>query len=507
MDKRIMFNEDDTHFLFTRSGWENLGEKEIREFIRQYEGTGISDFLLCCAGQMSDFPSKVRECWLDKYDQKLENGIAVDYTEHPVVKCANYLWREKGLDFYAIAIDELRRIGIAPWLSVRMNDCHDNEEATSFLHPAFFYEHPEYRRVTHREAMEYFDRCLDYSHEEVRIRMLEYLEEVVMRYDADGLELDFQRELFCFKIGHEYEGIEIINEFLRQVWCILTRASEKWGHRVKLCVRTLATPQDALDSGYDVWTWAQEGLVDVVVPTPRWETTNADIPVELWKRLLAGTDVLLAPGIEILQKPTRKAPFHSTSIESVYALATQMLSLGADRIYLFNYMDVPDEKAKEDYGVARFWSPLADNHYMNMLNTLSSLDKLMQTERRHVVTYTDLGPAWYKVNENTLLPLTVQPGSDPRFVRVRVGQVPEDARVEVRLGTDAPADALKVYVNSNPCPYLRNETVVPDYTANEAKVYAVNLGGQQSPFMVVEMIAQNQAVTVDYVEIHVIPQA
>ena len=75
MDKRIMFNEDDTHFFFTRDGWENLGEREIRDFIRQYEGTQIGDFFLCCAGQMSDFPSSVRESWLNKYDQKLENGI------------------------------------------------------------------------------------------------------------------------------------------------------------------------------------------------------------------------------------------------------------------------------------------------------------------------------------------------------------------------------------------------------------------------------------------------
>ena len=504
MDRRIMLNEDDTHFFYTRDSFAHLGEGEIRDFIRQYEGTQIGDFLLCCAGRIASYPSAVREDFLDKYDQKAENGLPVEYTRHPVPRCVHRVYRELGLDFYAICVDELRRIGIRPWLSVRMNDCHDNDLPASFLHPDFFHDHPEYRRVRHHAPMGYYDRCFDYAVPEVRKRMLDTVEEIAFRYGPDGIELDWMREAFCFRIGHEWEGIEIINQFTRDARAILDRAEEKWGHRILLAARTLRDPQAALDSGFDAAQWAREGLVDVLIPTPRWQTTDSDIPVEMWKRVLSGTGVKLAAGIEILQQASWTEDVRIyTAPENVNALAAQYLSEGADAVYLFNYMDQPEETAARKDDSSHANSSIGPENYMKLLHTVGSKDTVVRVERRHVKTFMDIGPVWYDMEKLAPLPVTVKAGR-AACLRLRVGEIPTDALLEVRLGVSGEeTDAPRVYVNSEPCEYLRSEAVVPAYTRKPARVYGVENSGKLPPFLVVEMIAGENDITVDYAEAHV----
>ena len=505
MDRKIMLNEDDSHFYYTRNAFDTLGEKEIRAFIRQYQDTQVGDFLLTCAGRIADYPSAVRESYLDKYDQKTENGRPVDYTGHPVPRCMARIFRELGLDFYAVCIDELRRIGIRPWLSVRMNDCHENDAPTSFLHPDFFHEHPEFRRVRHHAPMGYFDRCYDYAVPAVRRLMLDTVEEIAFRYDADGIELDWMREIYCFRIGHEYEGVEIINRFTRDVRAILDRAEKKWGHPIRLAARTMRDPQTALESGFDAVQWAREGLIDALIPAPRWQTTDSDIPVGMWKRLLAGTGVKLAAGIEILQQSSagNSGGRFYTTIENVNALAAQYLSEGADAVYLFNYMDQPDPEAlKADQAFSEGCS-LAPANYMKLLHTAGSRETALRAPRRHVKTFADIGPVWYDMARLAPLPLTVKAGGSG-CLRLGVGEIPAEAAVEVRLGVSGgEAEAPAVYVNSEPCPYVRSEAVVPAYTRNPARVYAVENDGSLPPFLVIEMIAGEKEITVDYAEVHV----
>lgn len=500
-----MLNEDDTHFFYTRNSFPHLSEKDIRDFIRQYDGTQVGDFMLCCAGRIADYPSSVRDDYLDKFVQKTENGYPVDYSDHPVPHCVNRIYRELNLDFYAICIDELRRIGINPWLSVRMNDCHDNDKPTSFLHPNYYHEHPEYRRVRHHKPMSYYDRCYDYAVPEVHKLMLDTVEEIVFRYDVYGIELDWMREIFCFRIGHEYDGIEIINRLMQDVRSILDRAGEKWRHPIRLAARTLRDPQTALDSGFDTLQWAREGLIDVLIPTPRWQTTDSDIPVEMWKRLLAGTDAKLAAGIEILQQASagnNGGRFYTTT-ENVNALAAQYLSGGADAVYLFNYMDQPHpEGLPADHAYSVRCSLEPDN-YRRLLSTVGSLETVMRAERRHVKTFADIGPVWYDKTKHAPLPLVVK-AEQTGFLRMRVGAIPPEAAVELRLGIDeAQALAPEIYVNSKPCKYLRNETVVPAYTRNPAWVYSVENDGSLPPFLVVEIIGGVKDTTIDYAEIHV----
>lgn len=59
---RLMFNEDWIHFLMTRYEQNiDVDEAVLKEFIYQYKGTQVTDFVMNVNGTVSTYPSKTRE--------------------------------------------------------------------------------------------------------------------------------------------------------------------------------------------------------------------------------------------------------------------------------------------------------------------------------------------------------------------------------------------------------------------------------------------------------------
>jgi len=173
----IILNEDPTHFCCTRNEWGiKIDKEEMESFVEQYANTHVTDLILCVNSQLSAVPSKILESFTDKFHQKIENGNKVDYSNNILGKTVQYLFTED-IDFFKVCINRLKEIDINPWLSIRMNDCHNNADETSFLLPNFFHENPHLRRVTHRPPIGYFDRCLDFAQQVIYDRMLNYFEE------------------------------------------------------------------------------------------------------------------------------------------------------------------------------------------------------------------------------------------------------------------------------------------------------------------------------------------
>ncbi len=503
MNKGIMLNIDDTHFLYSRSGKGiEVTEAEVRRFVRQYEGTQVTDLIFSCAGRIICYPSKVSTNWLDKYRQKEENGRPVDYSG-TYARLAHEMYEVRGIDPYALWLQECRDIGVRGWLSLRMNDCHDNDLETSVLHPDFYHEHPEYRRVTHRPVDGYFDRCFDYAEEAVRQRELALIDELLERYDMDGIELDWQREAFCFRPGAEWEGIEIINEFTREVSRRVKAAAEKRGHEILLSARVPADPEHALEMGFDAAQWAREGLVQVIIPTPRWRTCDCDIPVPMWKRLLAGTGTEIAPGIEILLQPGRCRRFYA-STDQVTGLAAQHFALGGDKTYLFNYFDDPDPEDSywPEGGVGHPDMGVKWAHQQILLRTIGDPDKVRLALRSHMVTERDLMPEW-RITER-VLPFICEEAHKYKQVRVCVGDIPAEAKVTLTLGLAAGrAEDLAVYANRRPARLLGEAEVRPAYFDHAAFAFEVENDGRLPVYLLLEIAMTGDPVEIDYIEVHV----
>ena len=127
MNKGIMINIDDTHFLYSRTAKQiEVNEAELRRFVSQYKDTQATDLIFSIAGRITCYPSKVATSWIDKYLQKEENGQPVDYSG-TYARLSYEMYMVRGIDPFAIWIDECRKQGLRGWASLRMNDCHDND--------------------------------------------------------------------------------------------------------------------------------------------------------------------------------------------------------------------------------------------------------------------------------------------------------------------------------------------------------------------------------------------
>ena len=115
-------------------------EHAIREYVRGYDKESISDLFLCCFCQTSIYPPKSRPWWASKYYQKIENGVEVDYSGLNRLKHMIDMYSALSEDPFSIMIDEARKQGISPYISVRMNDGHHSGEKTSFLHDDYYYK-------------------------------------------------------------------------------------------------------------------------------------------------------------------------------------------------------------------------------------------------------------------------------------------------------------------------------------------------------------------------------
>ena len=113
-----------------------------------------------------------------------------------------------------------------------MNDVHSVDEPDNFMHSTFWREHPECWRVPHGSASPWVNRAMNYAHAEVREHQMALVRELLERYDADGLELDWMRFGYHLTPGREREEGAILTEFVaHDVARLANEWSTKRGHR------------------------------------------------------------------------------------------------------------------------------------------------------------------------------------------------------------------------------------------------------------------------------------
>lgn len=437
----LFFNEDWTHFLWSR--FENkieLNEQVLKDFIYQYKGTKITDFCLNVNGSISSAKSEIFETFAQKYLASSENGEAVDY-KNTYAKAA-YDLEQAGLDQYKIWVDSLREIGIRPWISIRMNDCHDNYKNAGLRKSSDVEKHPEFWRIKHRDADEYFDKTFDYEVPAVRQKMLSYIKEMLENYSPDGLELDFTRESDLVEIGKEYDSFSLITSFIGEVKLLCEKQSEKTGKKIKIGVLLGANITATFNSGFDVKEWCDNSLVDFVTILPRWRTINTNMDIGLWKRLVTN-GAKLGTGLQLLVKPVDNFADKMALVDHDFGQAVANLTLGADYIYLYNHFDT---LTSDIFDAVVENSVREPENLKKILNNIDSLDTALNFKRRHILTFDDYAAAWDSAPAR--LPLTLQPWFSK--IRIAVGKIIKGSNVELILGFTEKINPneLEIYLNS-----------------------------------------------------------
>ncbi len=447
----IALNEDDSHYYFSRAG-QKLDADKVASWVDGYAKTQVKELLLNPQAMRTVYPSKVWDpIWKDydpdgPDDQPLLNSLQPK-DQKEIRKWIHTAWQlfQDGIDPYRVWIDRSRQKKISPWISMRMNDSHCTYDERHCFHNEFWRNNPQFRRVPYR-SRELTEKSLDYAHKEVREHHMKLVKELVERYDFDGLELDWMRFGFHFRPGFEREGAPILTDFMVKVRRLLDKAEQKRGHKIKLGARVPSRPQTAAGLGMDAVTWARKGLVDMLVVTP-FLFMETDMPMELWKELLHGTNVTLAAGLErILLEYWNPPypPYPENSLETARGAAISLLDRGADRIYLFNYFDAIPESDPT--------SVVHPRNYPTLLRELGSIVTMIGKPRRHIITYAD---TWAPGEPRAIhLPATVGKNELKEF-RIHIGPKPASGKVMVALGIQADTKitkkTLEVRVNGDLC--------------------------------------------------------
>ncbi len=448
-----IFNQDSTDFFYSNRAKDMSGEL-VDDYIDQLADAGIGTYFSCTNAMKANHASKVWETDWHGYDPKgtddqailscaVENGLANTRNRLDGAKRL----ADMGVHYHQRVLARCRERGVGAWVSVRLNDVHAcmDEESPNL---STFYKEQRANgqlRGSNRDAF-WIDRALDWERPEVQEHFFKFVEELLETIDMDGVELDWMRFGFHFRPGRELEGGRIITTWMRRVRVACDEAAKRLSHPVLLGVRVPSRPESARRMGFDAVAWAREALVDLIVPTPFWATTDFDMPMTEWRRLLDGTDVQLAGGLEVRYQPVPNGPAMMMTPELATGAACALMAGGADQVYLFNYFP------RTSY-MSEGWGAEVMNRIFRAMRDVAELEQLA---RRHAVTYHDVrAPGEPRDNA---LPATDHQRDMPLpsgcAFRLQTGSKPKGRSIRLLLefepGGIAPSE-LKVYVNSVPC--------------------------------------------------------
>ena len=245
---------------------------------------------------------------------------------------------QSGQDQIRLVERRAHELGMDFWVSMRMNDEHE-DDVRRFGSKLSAFKRSNRRLLIGEDFPRgigaYCDRydytwTWNYAMPEVRRHQLAVIQEVLANYEVDGIELDFCRGPWYFRLGEELAGLPLMNAFLRSVREAVNAASIARGRNVALAVRVRSTLEANRAVGLDVATWIGEGLVDHVTPM---DPGNLDMGPDLgaFMSLAKTAGVTVAGGIE------PQTTGYGRSDAQQIAAAQSFWDRGVDSIYLFNY--------------------------------------------------------------------------------------------------------------------------------------------------------------------------
>ncbi|MBT4818803.1 MAG: hypothetical protein HON70_24055, partial [Lentisphaerae bacterium] len=300
-----------------------MAESALRGLVDQYEGTRVSHVFWNVCYQRAAYRS---DAWASYWDVPNPDIDVVSWPRR------YYELHKLGLDdVFALLVDRSREKGISPWISLRMNDMHYHEDPNR-MNP-LWNENPQFRN----DPKPGFHNGFDFTRAEVRALYMDLIEEVLSRWDTDGVELDWMRFPHHFRNGELEAGRTALTGFMREVREKADAAAKRLGHPVGVAVRVPATPEFADGLGMDAVAWAREGVIDVLIPGSLWRPSFPDVPIGQWRDALDGSRCAIVPGTDLWIGGMRGGVVAATGMAPIRAFTASMLDRGADAIYLFNH--------------------------------------------------------------------------------------------------------------------------------------------------------------------------
>ena len=271
----------------------------------------------------------------------------------------------QGKDPLEIVVNFCRSNGMEIFWSERMNDNHDVDQPW-FL-TRWKNDHPEYLMGTKGQKFPYgWTKWTpaNYAIPDVRDKVFRIIQDVAIRYDIDGIELDFFRHLHYFKpqmLGEPVtqEHCDMMTGLLRRIRKVTDDVAVKRGRPMLIAVRTPDSVGFCKAIGLDIIRWMEDDLIDII-------TGGGYFHLEPWENLVAlGKRYDITVYATMIPRRIKGDAYpekRSITIKRWRGEALNAWKAGVDGLYTFNLFDPNDSRLYE----------LGDPE---LLKTLDSIDQ------------------------------------------------------------------------------------------------------------------------------------
>ena len=252
---------------------------------------------------------------------------------------------EAGIEPFGMVVDTLRRHGVTVLANVRMNDHHGRLVQWT----RWEREHKEWSLAKDTGARDWKSvgalRQMDYTIEGVRQYRSAILEEILGRFDVDGLQLDFGRTA-PFLSEPKVENARCMTEYVREIRTLLDRTARK--RRREKMLLGVVVPWDidfCTQEGLQVQQWIERELIDYVSPG-EWYYADWNIPLDRWRSMTHGTNCRLYPFTPGNVSPYQVFEYGEPSLlgdntvldpPKIRALADNFMSQNPDGFAFYNF--------------------------------------------------------------------------------------------------------------------------------------------------------------------------
>ena len=272
---------------------------------------------------------------------------------------------DAGITPLEVLIEQTHKRGMAFIAKFRMNDRHGNGDQGA----RFILDNPALQ-------LSEFPGGQDFSFEPVRDYVFSVADEVVERFDVDGLLFNYIRHGHCFPTYVARDRQLVMTGFLQRIREMLDRRGAQQRKSLTLGVMIPQTLEECHNLGFDIPTWIRKGIVDYICPCD-FHFADFNAPYEEFSQLTRTSDCMLYPTLSpMLCRGDDKALL---TPENYRALAQNFYGAGADGVSVFNYQYHWARKG----GTARYPGPVEG--YPLSLSYLSDLrdPKTVASQTRH----------------------------------------------------------------------------------------------------------------------------
>jgi hypothetical protein len=319
-------------------------------------------------------------------------------------------WRDQGIDWVERLVAETRKRKLEVFWNHRISEVEINASGTGAawdgaVHP-IKKAHPDWVVKT------WWKQGLwNLAVPGVREYKVRLLRELTENYDLDGIQLDFARHIPCLPVGRQWELRAEMTEFMRMVRMMLLDVAKRRGRPFLLAARVPRNLKGCRSDGFDIETWARDGLIDILTLGSR----SFDVDVEAFRRAIAGRNIKLQPCFD--DHHTSDA-YQYPSIELFRGVFGNWWQQGADSVATFNWSNATPELCKKIGALPGPASQRQAYHEVGSPETLRFRDKAFPIERRGGYPWAE---GYLNRNNDAQLPTALADDGQAVAVCVRVG--------------------------------------------------------------------------------------